>query len=96
VRKRRRGYNGRRGKHRRKKPTVETPALVTPMPRVATGPTTPQQLAKHHTMLDHIAKTHESLERQAERDQRFNERYADAPMSGEPVWHEHNTNGSGR
>lgn len=91
MRKRRRGYNGRRGAPRRKKPTVEVPAPVVPMPRVATGPRTAAEKVKHQAMLDLIARTKERLDRQAERDQRLNERYADEPMIGEPVWHEHST-----
>jgi hypothetical protein len=78
MRKRRRGYNGRRGQPRRKK-VAETSAPVIPMPRVATGPTTPEQRAKHQNMLDLIARTHEEFERRDAQDAELERRLNNTP-----------------
>jgi hypothetical protein len=44
-------------------------------------------------MLALIERTRERLEQEDARTRRLNERYADEPMIGEPVWHPHNVNG---
>ena len=78
MRKRRRGYNGRRGQPRRKK-VAKAPAPVIPMPRVATGPVTPEQRAKHQDILDLIARTHEEFERRDAQDAEFERRLNSTP-----------------